>query len=113
MLGPSARGEAAALVVGGAVAYTVEAGGASKVPAVRGLTGGLQGRALEALAGEGGVGHARVPVPPGSVVVGNRSSHEERARKCPSVSVRIVGIGLSGRARRHSQPFPTCPTLGF
>ena len=81
MLGPSSGGAAAALVVGGVVASTVEAGGAIKVPAVRGVTGGLRGRAYEALAGEGSVGRDRSPVAPGFVVFVNRGNYGERARE--------------------------------
>ena len=95
VLGPPSGGPAAALAAGAAVASTVEAGGASKVPAVRGVTAGLRGRALETLAGEGGVGRELVPVAPGSVVFGNRGNHGERARECPLFSARIVGTGLS------------------
>ena len=61
----------------------------------------MRGRALGALAGEGGVGRERVPVALGSVVFGNRGNHGERARECPLVSARIVGTGLSV-ARRHT-----------
>ena len=38
--------------------------------AIRGVTGGLRGRALEALAGEGGVGRERAPDAPVSVIFG-------------------------------------------
>ena len=95
VLGPPSGGAAAALAFDGAVAPTVEVGGAPKVPAVRGVTGGVRWRALKALAGEGSVGRERVPVAPGSVVFGNRGNHGARARECPLVSARIVGTGLS------------------
>ena len=85
MLGPTSGSAAAALAVGGGIASTVDVGGAPTVPAVRGVTGGLRGRALEALAGEGGVGRERVPVAPGSVIFGNRGDHGERARACTLV----------------------------
>ena len=55
----------------------------------------MRGRALEVLAGEGGVERERVPAAPGSVVFGSRGNHGERARQCPLVSARIVGTGLS------------------
>ena len=95
VLGPSLGGAAAALVVGGAVASTVKAGGAPKVPAVREVTRRLRGRALGALASEGGVGRERVSVAPGSVVFGNRGNHGGRMREYPLVSARIVGTGIS------------------
>ena len=106
MLGPTSTGSAAALAVGGGVASTVDVGGTPTVPAARGVTGGLRGRALEALAGDGGVGRERVPVAPGSVSCGNRGGHGERARACTLVSARIVGPGLSvarGDAVGHSE----------
>ena len=95
VFGPSSGSATAALAVGGAVTSTVETGGAPRVPAVRGATGGLRGRALEALAGEGGVGREHVPVAPGSVVFGNRGNHGEPARECPLVPARLVGNDLS------------------
>ena len=95
VLGSTSGGAVAALVVGGAVASTVDFGRAPTVPVVRGVTGGLLGRALEALAGEGGVGRERVPVDPRSVICGGRGDHGERARACTLVSARIVGSGLS------------------
>ena len=99
MLGPSSWGAAAALAVGGVVESTVETGGAPRVSEVRGVTGRLRGRALEALAGEDGVGRERVPVAPGSVVFVNRGDHGKRARKCPLVSARLVDTG-SRRVKR-------------
>ena len=57
--------------------------------------GGGRGRALEALAGEDGVGRERVHVAPGSVVFENQGNHGERARKCPLVSALLVATGLS------------------
>ena len=95
MLGPSSGGATASLTVGRAVASTVETGGAPKVPIVRGVTGGLQGRALEALAGEGGLGRGGVRIAPRSVVFRCRGNHRARARECPLFSARIVGTGLS------------------
>ena len=95
VLGPTSGGAAAALAVGGEVASTVDVGGTPTVPAVRGVTGGLRGRALEAMAGEGGVRRERVPVAPGSVVFANRGDHGERARACTLVSSRIVDTALS------------------
>ena len=55
VLGPDSGGAAAALVVSGGVALTVGVDGTPTVPAARGVPGGLRGRALEALASEGGV----------------------------------------------------------
>ena len=95
VLGPTSGGAAVALAVGGGVASTIDVSGAPTVPAVRGVTGGLRGRALEALAGDCSVGRERVPVAPGSVVFGNRGDHGERAHACTLVSTRIVGTGLS------------------
>ena len=95
VLGSSSGIAASALAVGGAVASAVETGGAPRVPAVRGVPGGLRGRALEALAGEGGVKRERVPSTPGSVVFGNRGNHGKHARECPLASARLVGAGLS------------------
>ena len=106
VLDSTSRGAAAVLAVGEGFASTVDVGGAPTVPAVRGVTGGLRGRALEALAGEGGVGRERGPVAPGSVIFGNRGDHGERARACTLVSARIVGTGLSvarGDAVSHSE----------
>ena len=94
VLGLSSGGATAVLAVGGAVVSTVEAGGAPKVQAVRGVARGLRGRALEALASEGSVGRERVPVAPGSVVFRNRGNHGEHARECSLVSASIVGTGL-------------------
>ena len=87
MLGPTSGGAAAALAVGGGVASTVDVGGAPTVSAVPGVTGGLRGSALEALAGKRGVAL-------GSVVFENRGDHGERTRACTLVSARIVGTGL-------------------
>ena len=106
MFGPTSRGAAAALAAGGGVASTVDIGGAPTVPAVRGVTGGFRGRALEALAGEGGVRREHVPVAPGSVVFGNRGDQGERARACTLASARIVGTGFSvakGDTVSHSE----------
>ena len=86
VLGPSSGGAAAASMVGGAVVSMVENGR---------VTGRLRGRELEALYGESGVGPERVPLAPGSVVLGNRGNHGERARKCSLGSARVVGTGLS------------------
>ena len=95
MLRPSSRVAAATFAVGGAVASTVQTGGAPRAPAVRGVMRRLRGRALEALGSGGGVGRGRVPVFPRSVVFGNRRNHRERARECQIVSARIVELGLS------------------
>ena len=57
--------------------------------------GGLQGRALEALAGEGGVGRERVNLAPGSVAFGDRGNYGERVPQCPFGSTRIVGAGVA------------------
>ena len=106
VLDSTSRGAAAVLAVGEGFASTVDVGGAPTVPAVRGVTGGLRGRALEALAGEGGVGRERGPVAPGSVIFGNRGDHGDRARAYTLVSARIVGTGLSvarGDAVSHSE----------
>ena len=102
-LGPTPGGAAAALAVGGGVASTVDVGGTPTVPAARGVTGGLRGRALEALAGEGGVGCERVPVAPGSVIFGNRGDHGERACVYVSLGARCRN-GLIGRAQKYSYP---------
>ena len=89
VLGTASRGAAAALAVGGAVGLTVENVGAPR-PAVRGVMGRMLGRALEALAGEGGVGRERVLIASGSVVFGNRGNDGEGARERPLVSSRLV-----------------------
>ena len=70
VLGPTSEGVAAALAVGWGVVSTVDVGGAPTVPAVRGVTGGLEGLALEALAGESGVGRERVHVAPDQSISG-------------------------------------------
>ena len=70
VLGPTSEGVAAALAVGLGVVSTVDVGGAPTVPAVRGVMGGLEGRALEALAGDSGVGRERVPVAPDQSFLG-------------------------------------------
>ena len=49
LLGPASGGVAAALAVGRGVASTFDVGGTPTVSAVRGATGGLRRRALEAL----------------------------------------------------------------
>ena len=106
MLGPTSGGATAALAIGGEIASTVDVGGTPTVPAARGVTGGLRGRALEALAGGGGIGRERVPVAPGSVIFGDRGDHGERARACTLVSARIVGTDLSvalGDTVSHSE----------
>ena len=90
----------------GGVASTVGVDGTPTVPAACGVLGGLRGRALEALASEGGVGRERVPVAPGSVIFGNRGDHGEHAQAFTVVSARIVGTGLSvarGDRLSHSE----------
>ena len=84
VLGPTSRGAAALLAACRGGASTVDVGGAPTVPAVPGVTGGLRGRGLEALAGEGGVGRERIYVaPPGSEFLGkevNMGSARVRVR---------------------------------
>ena len=98
VLGSTSAGAAAALVVGGGVASTVDVDGTPTVPAARGVTGGLRGRASEAQAGEGGVGREWVPAAPGSVIFGNIGDHGERARSCTIVLSRIVERAYRSRA---------------
>ena len=98
VLGSTSGGAAAALVVGGEVASTVDVDGTPTVRAARRVTDGFRRRSLEAQAGEGGVGRDRVPVAPGSVIFGNIGDHGERARSCTIVSSRIVRRAYRSRA---------------
>ena len=96
-LGPCCGGAAAALAVGGAAASTVVNSGEAEVSAPRRVTGGWRGHALEALAGEGGVGRKLVNLAAGPVIFGDRvtTGSASAKRECPLDSTRIVGTGVS------------------
>ena len=67
-------------VVGGRVAVLASGDGVTVLSAARGSGKGLQGRAPDALAGDGGVGRDRIPIAPGSVTFGDRGDFCVRAR---------------------------------
>ena len=69
------------------------AGGEARArPATQGVGGGLRGRALVALAGDGGVGCARVAVAPGSVPFGEKGTVScVRVRELPADLLRVQG----------------------
>ena len=69
---PLVGGAAVAPTAGGAAVASLASTGAPGPPALRGVAKGLRGRALEALAGDGGVGRERSPLAPGSVVFGDK-----------------------------------------
>ena len=67
-------------------------GGAGARPATQGVVGGLRGRALVALAGDGGVGRARVAVTPGSVPFGEKVTVSRvRVRDLSADLLRVQG----------------------
>ena len=91
-LGQHRGGAAAELAVGRAVTAPGASGGAGAWPAIQGVGGGLRGRTLVALSGDGGVGRARVAVAPGSVPfieIGTVSCG--RVRELPSGLLRVQG----------------------
>ena len=70
--GPTSPGGSSALqIAGGAVAAHKARGEAPDPAAKRGAARGLRGSALDALAGDGGVGRERVSLTPGSVSFGD------------------------------------------
>ena len=94
--GEEVRGASAALtaaggIAGGAAALLAACGGALGASTTRGVTRGLKGRGLEALAGDGGVGRDSVTVPPGSVAFGDGGNCDER-----DLSVNLVLVPGAG-----------------
>ena len=69
------------------------------LPATRGSVKGLRGRALDAHAGDGGIGRDRVPIAPGSVIFGDRGEVCVRARDSHVCSVSVLGADDDSRAR--------------
>ena len=98
--GGSAALPAAGGAAGWAAAMLAACGEALEASATRGVTRGLRGRSLEALAGEGGVGRDLVTVAPGYVAFGDggitcdegNCQQTARARPLPSG----IEVPLSG-----------------
>ena len=73
--------------------------GVPVLPATRGVARWLQGRALDSLAGDGGVGRDRISIAPGSVTFGDTVEFCVRARDFHAASVDVLGAddGLCAR----------------
>ena len=93
-------GTAAELAVGREATAPGASGGAGARPATQGVRGGLRGRALVALAGNGGLGRARVAVATGSVPFGEKGTVSGvRARDFPADLLQVQGVWLMAFVR--------------
>ena len=102
-LGQHPGGAAAERAVGRAATAPGASGEAGDRPATQGVGGELRGRALVALAGNGGVRRARVTVAPGSVPLGEKGTVScVRVRDLPADLLRVQGAvdGVSSGALR-------------
>ena len=79
--------------VRGGVAAPAAGDGVPVFSATRGSVKGLRGCALEAPAGDGGVGRDRIPIAPGSVTFGDRGDFCVRARNFHAGSVGELRAG--------------------
>ena len=86
-------GTAAELAVGRAATAPGASGGAGARPAAQGVGRGLRGRALVALAGNGGVERGRVALATGSVPFGEKGTVSGvRVRDLPADLLHVQGV---------------------